>query len=107
MFRLADQITRATRSITANIADGFGRLHPQENLQFCRQARGSLMETLVHLNTALDEKLLSSSEYDALSEQWRRVRAILLGYIKYLQTLSTKDRKFTEKKLTRNPQPAT
>ena len=41
-FRLADQMIRASRSVTANVAEGFGRFHFQESIQFCRQARGSL-----------------------------------------------------------------
>ena len=52
---MVDQLIRATRSITANIAEGHGRYHFQENIQFCRQARGSLTETLDHLICAQDE----------------------------------------------------
>ena len=40
-YELVDQITRAARSVTANIAEGFGRFHYQEYAQFCRQSRGS------------------------------------------------------------------
>jgi len=32
-FRLTDQIIRASRSITNNIAEGYGRFHYQENIQ--------------------------------------------------------------------------
>ncbi|MEQ9407453.1 MAG: four helix bundle protein [Fuerstiella sp.] len=96
-YRLIDQTIRAVRSITANIAEGFGRQHPQENLQFCRQARGSLMECLDHLNTALDEKLIDVERYNQFREQWGTVRAILTGYIKYLETRTTKDRRFTNR----------
>lgn len=94
-FRLKDQIIRSSRSITANIAEGFGRHHPQENLQYCRQSRGSLMETLEHLNTALDEDLLSGEEYERIREKWNQVRALLSGYISYLQKLAPKDRRFS------------
>jgi four helix bundle protein len=45
-YRLKDQIIRSSRSVTANISEGYGRHHHQENLQFCRTARGSLTETL-------------------------------------------------------------
>ncbi|TLD40549.1 MAG: hypothetical protein JETT_3186 [Candidatus Jettenia ecosi] len=38
-FRLSDQMIRASRSVTANIAEGYGRYHFQENIQYCRQAR--------------------------------------------------------------------
>jgi len=48
-YRLVDQIVRSSRSVTANIAEGYGRFHFQENIQYCRQARGSLTETLDHL----------------------------------------------------------
>ncbi len=43
-YALASQIRRAATSVTANIADGFGRFGYQENAQMCRQARGSLYE---------------------------------------------------------------
>jgi four helix bundle protein len=39
-FRLTDQMIRASRSSTANFAEGYGRFHFQENIQFCRQSRG-------------------------------------------------------------------
>jgi four helix bundle protein len=93
-YRLKDQVIRAARSITANIAEGFGRHHPQENLQFCRVSRGSLMETLEHLNTALDESYLDVKAYQDFRNHWEQVRLLLNGYINYLQKLSPKDRRF-------------
>ena len=53
--RLTDQIIRAARSATANIAEGYGRFHYQENIQYCRQTRGSLHELIEHLIVANDE----------------------------------------------------
>lgn len=35
-YSLTSQIKRSSRSITANIAEGHGRYHYQENIQFCR-----------------------------------------------------------------------
>ena len=55
-FSLIDNMTRASRSVTQNIAEGFGRYHFQENIQFCRQSRGSLQELLDQLITSLDEE---------------------------------------------------
>jgi len=59
-FLLKDQLIRSSRSITANIAEGYGRFHFKEFIQFCRQARGSLTETLEHLICAADEGYISA-----------------------------------------------
>ncbi len=40
-YRLTDQLVRAARSVTVNLAEGYGRYHYAENIQFARQARGS------------------------------------------------------------------
>ena len=54
-FGLTPQMRRAAISITANIAEGYGRYHFQETIQFARNSRGSISEVLDHLYTALDE----------------------------------------------------
>jgi hypothetical protein len=41
-FGMAAQLRRAAVSVTANLAEGYGRFGYQENAQFCRQARGSV-----------------------------------------------------------------
>ena len=84
-YRLTDQLIRASRSVTANIAEGHGRYHFQENTQFCRQGRGSLTEILDHLICAFDENYISDnqlSEFRVLYEKWLK---LLNGYIGYLQ----------------------
>ena len=84
-YRLKDQIVRSSRSVTANIAEGFGRHHHQENAQFCRHARGSLTETLDHLNCALDEEYLTPDAYASLRALLEETWKVLNGYIAYLQ----------------------
>ncbi len=37
-YNLKRQMRRAKLSMTNNIAEGFGRYHYQENIQFCRQS---------------------------------------------------------------------
>ena len=59
VYYLKAQVLDSSRSVTANIAEGFGRFHHQENIQFCREARGSLTETLEHMITAYDEKYIT------------------------------------------------
>lgn len=48
-YALVAQLRRALTSITANIAEGFGRYSYQENIQFCRVARGSAFEVRDHV----------------------------------------------------------
>ncbi|VGO12131.1 hypothetical protein PDESU_00682 [Pontiella desulfatans] len=84
-YRLKDQIIRSSRSITANIAEGYGRHHHQENIQFCRTARGSLTETLEHLNVALDEEYLTAEVYGTLRVLLEDAWKVLNGYISYLK----------------------
>jgi four helix bundle protein len=48
-YGLTSQIRRAALSISANIAEGFGRKHTKDKLNFYYDARGSLAETKNHL----------------------------------------------------------
>jgi four helix bundle protein len=84
-FRLIDQIIRAARSSTNNIAEGYGRFHYQENIQFCRQSRGSLYELIDHLHICLDEKYLERNEFETLREECLRAIQMLNGFMRYLQ----------------------
>lgn len=84
-YRLADQIVRASRSVTANIAEGFGRYHYQENIQFCRQARGSLMELIDHLTVTLDENYITKDQFENCREKILKCIKVLNGYIAYLK----------------------
>ena len=76
---------RASRSITANIAEGYGRFHYQENIQFCRQAKGSLYELVDHVIVAYDEQYIKEEEMDSYKNAIYAVIKKLNGYIKYLQ----------------------
>ena len=60
-YNLASQMRRAALSLTNNIGEGHGRFFYQENIQFCRISRGSLMELIDDLNTCIDEKYLEQS----------------------------------------------
>ena len=84
-FRLVDQIIRSSRSVPANISEGFGRFHFQENIQFCRQARGSLSETLEHLICALDEEYIDEATFQNHRKLIEHCWKVLNGYIAYLQ----------------------
>jgi four helix bundle protein len=84
-LRLADQMVRASRSVTANIAEGYGRYHFQENIQFCRLARGSLFELLDHFSVCEDEGYISQGQLDDLRAHAIQTIKLLNGYIGYLR----------------------
>jgi four helix bundle protein len=83
-YKLTDQIVRSSRSVGANIAEGFGRFHYKENSRFCWNARGSLMETMNHLIDANDEKYISDETLKLFKEKIFHCNKVLNGYIAYL-----------------------
>ena len=83
-YRLTDQLIRASRSVTANIAEGHGRFHYLDNLKFCRNARGSLNEVLDHLICASDEKLINAEQLKQYRERYEECFRLLNGYISFL-----------------------
>ncbi len=84
-FDLGSQMRRAAVSCTANIAEGYGRFHYQENIQFCRISRGSMYETQDHLITCIDNKIISKEIYDKIWELSMNAIKVLDGYIRYLK----------------------
>ncbi len=88
-YRFVDQLLRSSRSTTANIAEGHGRFHYQENIQFCRQARGSLCETLDHLICAKDEGHIDKNRLDNLRIIYDQSLKLINGYIFYLKKRKT------------------
>jgi four helix bundle protein len=86
---LKDQIIRCLRSVTNNIAEGYGRFNFQENIQFCRISRGSLYEIIDHLIIAVEEGYLQQAEFEIKKEHIIKCITILNGYIKYLKGAKT------------------
>ncbi len=91
-YKLSDQLIRCSRSVTANLAEGHGRHHFQEYIQFCRMSRGSLLELTDHLTVAADCNYITSEKLEELNSLASEVHRLLNGYINYLKKL-----KLTEK----------
>jgi len=83
-FELVSQMRRASRSVTHNISEGYGRFHFRENAQFCRIARGSLYEIKDQLITANDDEYINDEEFLKLKSITNECITILNGYINYL-----------------------
>jgi four helix bundle protein len=83
-YELVDDMKRAARSTTHNVAEGFGRFHYQENVQFCRISRGSLYELIDQLITSKDDGYITSEQYEKGRAMISMALALLNGYINYL-----------------------
>ena len=84
-YNLASQMRRAALSLTNNIAEGHGRYHFQENIQFLRQSCGSLEELLDDITLCADEQYVPHTELKAIELEIGRVRALLNAYIRFLK----------------------
>jgi len=83
-YGLVQDMRRAARSATHNIAEGFGRYHYQENIQFCRHSRGSLHELIDQLITSRDQKYITKEDDEQGRSLIDKALALLNGYINYL-----------------------
>ncbi len=84
-FDLIAQIRSSSKSVPANIAEGYGRYYYGDNVRFCYNAQGSLDETINHLRAALDLEYCSKKLYGDLRAQADEVRKMLNGYIDWLK----------------------
>ena len=67
-YGLTSQIRRSALSVPGNIAEGFGRHHTKDKLNFYYVARGSLAETKSHLIYGFKVGYFQQSELTALSQ---------------------------------------
>jgi len=81
-FELGSQMRRAAVSVTANIAEGYGRFSYQENMQFCRQSRGSVYEVPDHLTTAHDAGYITPEQYKQFDLQAISVIKLINGHLR-------------------------
>jgi four helix bundle protein len=84
-FRLGDQMLRAARSSTANLAEGYGRFHYMDNAKFCSNSRGSCWEVLDHLITACDEGFIDKDILSKGRDLVNTAVKLINGYMSYLK----------------------
>lgn len=83
---MTDQMRRAAASVTANIAEGFGRHSYKEKLQFYYQAQGSLTELKDFILIARDVDYLKKDQVDELVYQANITHQLLQGFIQKTKT---------------------
>ncbi|WP_462266976.1 four helix bundle protein [Mucilaginibacter sp.] len=86
VFGLKSQMRRAAVSIPSNIAEGCGRNHRKDTLQFFYVARGSVYELESHLYLANDLNFIKSDTLSLLLKHLEQVRKPLSGLINYCKS---------------------
>jgi four helix bundle protein len=84
-YDLAPQLRRASKSICANIAEGYGRYHYLDSLKFFSNARGSLNETLSHFVNARVLEYIEQTYFEEVHDLIRHAERALNGYMSYVR----------------------
>lgn len=77
------QFVRAVDSISANIAEGFGRYHKKDKIHFYRIASGSLRECFDWNEKAKVRKLISINQYTFNISELKKLPKEINSLIKY------------------------
>ncbi|SDS31694.1 four helix bundle protein [Mucilaginibacter mallensis] len=78
------QMVRSADSISANIAEGYGRYHYKENRNFCYFSRGSIIETKGWLKKSRNRSLITEEEFSELFEKLQAIHLKLNAYMKFI-----------------------
>lgn len=81
-YGIVDQLRRSVTSISANIAEGFGRYSYKDRNHFNYQARGSIKEVQNFLLVSKDLKFISVVDFDLLWSQIKKTEMLLNGLIR-------------------------
>ena len=82
-FDLTSQINRASASISANLAEGSGRSSNFDQAHFTNMSFSTGLETIDHLNTALDMKYINEEKYTELRIKLDTILNKLNGLYKF------------------------
>ena len=77
------QFVNSTDSISANIAEGFGRYGKKDKIRFYRIAFGSMYESLDWNEKAIKRKLISDEEYKHVFSELNKLPKSIHSLIKY------------------------
>ena len=78
-YYLADQLNRASLSISLNIAEGNGRFHTADRTNFFRIARGSAFECVPILEICKRKKLIADKRNEELKKEIEDISKMLSG----------------------------
>jgi four helix bundle protein len=82
MFAITNQIKRASTSVSANIAEGFGRQTVKDKINFYHIAYGSLLETKNFIYLAIELEFTNQDETVKLLETITVCQKLINGLIR-------------------------
>lgn len=85
-YGLTSQIRRCAVSVPSNIAEGCGRNHSKDSIQFFYISRGSLYELETQVRISLDLEYISQEELSNILNQITVCKKLLNGFINYYKT---------------------
>lgn len=85
-YSLVDQMRRAVSSVTANIAEGFGRQSYKEKIQFYYMSQGSLIELKNFLLISKDVGYLDNDNFNEIANQANYTHRLLQAFISKTKT---------------------
>ncbi|MGB4329118.1 MAG: four helix bundle protein [Tenuifilum sp.] len=91
IFGLTQQIRKSAISVPSNIAEGLGRNHLNEIIQFLYIARGSLFELETQIYIAFDQGYLESDNLKQITDTIEKCKKLLNGFINYYLKKKTKN----------------
>src|SRR5205085_10364958 len=84
-FGLSSQIQRASVSVMANIAEGFGRHSDKEFANFLNMAHGSVSEVQSHVYVALDLNYIDQTSFTKLYDLLDEISRMTLALAQHLR----------------------
>lgn len=85
IFGITNQVRRSSSSISANIAEGFGRRSPKDKLQFYTIAYGSLLETKNFIYLSMKLGYLGQDEAEKIIDHCVSAQKLLNAFMRPLK----------------------
>ena len=85
-YEMTSQLNRAALSVPLNIVEGCGRYTDKDFAHFLDNSLGSINESDYCAYAAKELNYISEQEYNKVNNLVTEVRAMLIGFLKFLRT---------------------
>ena len=92
-LELRSQLSTSSSRVGPLIAEGYGQLTDRHFAVYLGRARGSVQETIGHLEKAANEGFIARAQHDDLADKYDHIGRMLTRWIRHLQESDWKDRR--------------